>query len=202
MKILRIICRVLTWISMFITFAMMVIMVLDVLARALFGRPVRGITEWAQILLVCSMVSLGVAILSNYQIKVNMITAGFSPKAQVVLDAAVLLVSFAAIVLVGSQQIGYAIKSYSVGTIYNTIKLPEWPFIALFGLGYLFGALCNLAIFIRKVTCFFTGDWQREAKREDMDEILVYGNLQRVPGIISGDVSDGNNLNGKGEGKK
>lgn len=154
---------------------LMLLMVGEVLSRALFDRAILGSTEIAQVLLVCNMTAFGAAVMSNRQIKVNMLTAKFPMKVQVVLDVVMLFLCFLTITVLSWQQFNYAIKSYNTHIFYTSIELPQWPFIALFSLGYAVAALTILSLLIRKIVSVSKGEWEKEFQLEDMDEIFVFG---------------------------
>jgi TRAP-type C4-dicarboxylate transport system permease small subunit len=135
----------------------MVIMVIDVASRALLGRAVTGTAEWAQVLLVCCMISLGPSILSDRQIKIDILTKRLSPRGQVALDIIILLLTFLTISIIAWRQFAFCLKSAAQKDMFHTIGIPLYPFIAVFGIGYALGALSTLAVVIRKVTSFFKG---------------------------------------------
>lgn len=178
MKIIRGISRFFTWLCMGFIAALMLLMVAEVLDRAIFHRSILGSTEWAQVLLLCNMTALSAAIFSNRQIKIDVLTSRMSPKAQVIMDIVTLTLSFATIGFIAWQQVGYAIKSLNNGVFYNTIGLPQWPFIAMFAFAYAVGALTALSLVIRKIAAMVTGKWEEEAELEDMDPILVFGSME------------------------
>lgn len=175
MKIIRGINRLFTWLCMALIAALMLLMVAEVLRRAIFNRSILGSTEWAQVLLVCNMTAFGAAVLSNRQIKVNMLTTHFPMKVQVVLDLVMLILTFVTITVLSWQQFNYALKSYNSHVMYNNINLPQWPFIALFAMGYAVAALTILSLVVRKIVSVCKGDWEKEFRLEEMDEIFVYG---------------------------
>lgn len=175
MKIIRGISRFFTWLCMGFIAALMLLMVAEVLDRAIFNRSIMGATEWAQVLLLCNMTALSAAILSNRQIKIDVLTSKLGPKAQVIMDIIVLTLSFLAIAFISWQQYFYALKSLKNQVFYITIGLPQWPFVAMFAFAYAVGALTTLSLIIRKVAALATGRWEEEAKLEDMDPIFVFG---------------------------
>ena len=122
-----------------------------------------------------NMTAFGAAIISNRQIKVNMLTAKLGAKAQVIVDVVMLMLAFAAIAITAWRQAVYAVQSFHNHVSYATIKLPQWPFIAVFSIAYMVGTLATLALVVRKVGCLFRGGWDQEAVREDMDELFVFG---------------------------
>ena len=175
MKIIRGISRFFVWMTMFFIVALMLLMVAEVVLRSIFGKAILGSTEWACMLLLFELTSIGAAVLSNRMIKVNMVTVKFPPKVQVVLDIIMLLLCTGTIGVVAWRQFVYAMKSMNDGTTYVTLGLPQWPFIVLFSLAYGVGAITTLAVLIRKIANAVKGKWELEKELEDMDPIFVFG---------------------------
>ena len=175
MKIIRGISRFFVWMTMFFIVALMLLMVAEVVLRSIFGKAILGSTEWACMLLLFELTSIGAAVLSNRMIKVNMVTVKFPPKVQVVLDIIMLLLCTGTIGVVAWRQFIYAMKSMNDGTTYVTLGLPQWPFIVLFSLAYGVGAITTLAVLIRKIANAVKGKWELEKELEDMDPIFVFG---------------------------
>ena len=175
MKVIRAINRFFTWVCMALIVALMLLMVAEVLRRAIFNRAILGSTEWAQVLLVCNMTAFGASVLSNRQIKVDMLTKSLPVKVQVVLDIVTLTMAFATITVLAWQQFNFAIKSYQTHIGYINITLPQWPFVALFAFGYAVAALTTLSLIVRKIVSICKGDWEKEHRLEELDEIFVGG---------------------------
>ena len=175
MKIIRGISKFFTWLCMGFIVALMLLMVAEVLSRSIINRSILGGTEWAQVLLLCNMTALSSAILSNRQIKVDLVTSKLSPRAQVIIDTVVLTLAFATIAFLAWQQFSFSMKSLNNKVFYTTIGIPQWPFIVMFSFAYAVGALTTLSLVIRKIAAMVSGQWEKEAELEDMDEIFVFG---------------------------
>lgn len=175
MKVIRGISRFFVWLTMVFIAALMLMMVAEVVLRTFFRSSILGATEWAALLLLFDLTSMGAAILSNRMIKVNMITVRMPKKVQVILDIILLFLCFAAIGYTAWRQFMYSMTSMNNGVRYTTIGLPQWPFIALFALSYGVGAITALSVMIRKIVNAVRGNWLREAELEDMDPIFVFG---------------------------
>ena len=202
MKIIRGVSRFFTWLCMGFIAALMLLMVAEVLDRAVFNRSIMGSTEWAQVLLLCNMTALSSSILSNRQIKIDMVTSRFSPKVQVIIDTVILTLTFATIAFISWQQLIYTLESFTNKIFYNTIGLPQWPFIAMFTFAYAVGALTTLSLVIRKIAALASGNWESEAKLEDLDEIFVFGKKKyaELQAAKKENASDGSEF-GKGDEK-
>jgi len=175
MKVIRGISRFFVWMTMFFIVALMLLMVAEVFLRSVFGKAILGSTEWACMLLLFELTSIGAAVLSNRLIKVNMVTVKFSAKAQVILDIIMLVLCSGIIGLVAWRQFMFAMKSMSDGTKYVTLGLPQWPFIVLFSLAYGVGAITTISVLIRKIVNAAKGNWKLEKELEDMDPVFVFG---------------------------
>jgi len=175
MKVIRGISRFFVWMTMFFIVALMLLMVAEVFLRSVFGKAILGSTEWACMLLLFELTSIGAAVLSNRMIKVNMVTVKFSAKAQVILDIIMLILCSGIIGLVAWRQFMFAMKSMSDGTKYVTLGLPQWPFIVLFSLAYGVGAITTISVLIRKIVNAAKGNWKLEKELEDMDPVFVFG---------------------------
>ena len=175
MKVIRGICRFFTWVCMIMIAVMMLLMVADVIARSVFNNPITGATEIVQILLVCNMSAMGAAVLSGRMVEVNMLTSSMKPKTQVILDIIILIFTLAIIVLLCIQQFKYGVKQLNSNVIWTSIKVPQWPFVMLFGLSYAVGGLTVITTIIRKIMSAIHGDYEKEVKLGTMDPAFVYG---------------------------
>ena len=188
MKVIRGISRFFVWMTMFFIVALMLLMVAEVILRSIFGKAILGSTEWACMLLLFELTSIGAAVLSNRMIKVNMVTVRFSAKAQVILDIIMLTLCSGIIGLVAWRQFMFAMKSMSDGTKYVTLGLPQWPFIVLFSLAYAVGAITTIAVLIRKIVNAAKGKWKLEKELDELDPVFVFGKhipekLQKLMGM-------------------
>lgn len=182
MKVFRAISHFFVWLCMFFILALMLLMVTDVVLITFFKTSIIGTTEWAAMLLLFELTAMGASILSNRMIKVNMVTQYFSKKAQAILDVVIVFLCCGVIGFTSWRQFEYSIQSLHNGVKYATIGLPQWPFIALFGMAYGVAAITALAVVIRKIINICKGKYLLEAEIEDMDPIFVFG--KRLPAKI------------------
>ncbi len=175
MKIIRGICHVFVWLCMLFTLAMMLLMVAEVLSRWLLNRAILGSTEWACVLLCCTMSSFGAAVLCNRMTKVDIVTSHLKPKAQVILDIFVLFFAAVAIGVLSWRQGVYAVTTYQQHVFYNNINMPKWPFVAVFSLSYGVGALTALCVMIRKICSAVKGEYEKEVRLGDADFEFAFG---------------------------
>ncbi|MBR2880214.1 MAG: TRAP transporter small permease subunit [Oscillospiraceae bacterium] len=175
MKVIRGLCRVFTVLCMIFVSAMMLLMVAEVCYRTFFNRSIIGGTEWAQILLLLNMSSFGAAVLANRQVKVNILTSKFSPKAQVILDIIIVFFAALAIAALSAAQFGYTMTSFKQNISYVNIPVPQWPFVAVFAMSYGVAAITGILLVVRKIIAAVKGEWELEAALEDTDELFAFG---------------------------
>ena len=198
MKVIRGLCRVFTVLCMIFVSAMMLLMVAEVLYRTFFNRSIIGGTEWAQILLLLNMSSFGASILANRQVKVNILTSRFSPKAQVIFDIVILFLSAAAIGALSAAQFGYTLTSFKQHISYVNIPVPQWPFVAVFAMSYGVAAITAVLLVVRKIIAAVKGEWELEAALEDTDELFAFGRTGVIAGVLerkkNGDTNAGGDI--------
>jgi len=175
MKIIRGLCHVFVWLCMLFTAAMMLLMVAEVLSRWILNRAILGSTEWAQVLLCCTMSSFGAAILCNRMTKVDILTSHLKPKTQVILDIFMLFLAAVAIGVLSWRQGAYAVTTYNQHVVFDNIRLPKWIFVAVFSMSYGVAALTTLCVMIRKIVSAVHGEWEKEVKLGDADWEFAYG---------------------------
>ena len=175
MKIIRGLCRFFVWLCMIFIVAMMVLMVAEVVRRALFNKAILGSTEWAQVLLCCTMSAFGAAVLTNRMTKVDILTSRMKPKTQVLIDIVTLLLAAVSIGALAWAQGAYALKVYKQHVFYTNIGLPQWPFVAVFAMSYAVAAIATLGVTIRKIVSAAKGEWEKEVRLGDADPIFAFG---------------------------
>lgn len=175
MKVVRIIGVISTYICMILVALMMLLMVSDVFARVVFTRPIPGATEWVQVMLVCCMTSLGASIMTGSMVEINMLTKRLKPRAQVVLDVVVLFISLAIIILIAIQQFRTGNRSMQNNVVWSSVKVPQWPFLYLFGFSYAVAAIVVIMTIIRKIIALAKGNVEEEVRLGSIDKEFAFG---------------------------
>lgn len=175
MKVVRIIGVISTYICMILVALMMLLMVSDVVARVVFTRPIPGATEWVQVMLVCCMTSLGASIMTGSMVEINMFTKRLKPRTQVILDVFVLFISLAIIVLIAVQQFRAGNRSMQNNVVWSSVKVPQWPFLYLFGFSYAVAAVVVIMTIIRKIIALAQGNEEEEVRIGSIDKEFAFG---------------------------
>lgn len=130
-----------------------VLVVLDVLLRALFSKPISGTSEYVgYIIILASFFGLGFCTEDRSHLKVDLLVQLLSEKAQVINDMvnAVMVAGVATIMLYAS--INQGIITYGLKTKGAFSGVPNWPFYLLMGLGYLPVLLGSINNFIEDIS--------------------------------------------------
>ena len=149
--------------------AMMLLMVSEVIARTVFSRPIPGATEWVQVMLVCCMTSLGASIMVGSMVEINMFTKRLKPVPQVVLDIIVLIITLIIVILIAIQQVRAGSRSMQNNVVWSSVRVPQWPFLFLFGFSYAVAAVVVLMTIIRKIIALAQGRAEEEVKLGSVD---------------------------------
>lgn len=176
MKVVRIIGLICSYICMFLLAAMALLIVSDVIARHIFHSPIQGGAEWAQVLLVSCMTSLGASIMTGSMVDIDMLTKTFKPKAQLILEVIILIASFVMIVLIAYQQFVQGMRSLDRNVVWSAINFPQWPFLVLFGVSYAVAALVVIMTIIRKIIVLAKkGNYAEENQLGSVDWEFAFG---------------------------
>jgi TRAP-type C4-dicarboxylate transport system permease small subunit len=144
MKKLALLSKVFGYLASAGVVAMMIIMVLDVIMRYFFIKPIIGATEIAQMLMVVIFLALPQATLDESHIDVDLVVSKFPQKVKAVIGIVVKFFTFCISILFTWQAFEMAAMSKLMKIAYSLIKIPEHPFYILTGLA--FAAMCVVLV--------------------------------------------------------
>ena len=106
--------------------AMMLLTVVDVLLRAFFGYPVRGMLELIELGLACTVfLGMPAVFLRKEHLVVDVIDQLTGPAVVRLLDLAAALVSFGLLALMGWQMVPVARGMYEFGDVTSDLSIPR-----------------------------------------------------------------------------
>lgn len=108
---------------------MVAITVLDVLARHLIGRPVPGVIEFNEVLMVCVVfLGLGLSQKDKAQIRAELFISRLSSKARRGFDVFALILGWCFWTLLSVQAVSRGWESFVMGEYREgLLKFPMWP---------------------------------------------------------------------------
>ena len=131
--------------------AMMLLIVVDVVLRTFFNKPITGATEITQMLMAGMLLGFAKSCLGNDNLKVDVVVERLPHKVQCIID---ILTSIACIVI--SIMLSWriwvnAMYHLDKGLTYLTLaSVPKWPFIVILAVG-LAGGVFGLLLRIIKL---------------------------------------------------
>lgn len=144
MKIAKIISAILNIISIAAVLAMLVLVVADVVMRAIFNNPIVGATEIVRMMMICITPSFVCAVIEDKHIKVGLIMDRLGRKGQMVVDLITLLMTSGICALLSWQAWVYTKYAIKFKEYYTLLKIPKWPFELIFCIAMAFTALAVL----------------------------------------------------------
>lgn len=140
-------------VQLFSILAAAFLVVLDVLLRALFSKPISGTSEYVgYIMILASFFGLGSCTVDRSHLKVDLLVQLMSEKAQVINDMinAVMVSAVATIMLYAS--VNQSLITFKLKTKGTFSGVPNWPFYLLMGLAYLPVLLGSINNFVEDVS--------------------------------------------------
>ena len=131
--------EVVAWISRIVTVVMMLLITFEVIARKFFGFSLVGTVETVSALMVV-IVFLGwsYAESKGAHVAVTFLTERLGSNTRSVLEAITILVMLGIFSIMIWQTTLYALDAWRVGLLYETAKVPIFPFRAVVPIGIFF----------------------------------------------------------------
>lgn len=117
---------------------MMVVVVANILLRAILGKPLLGTIDYVNILMALT-ISLGLAYcaLKNAHIAVEFIIEKFSAKTQALIGVMINLTGLVFWAVTAWYMTAYARNIMDTNLVASTVSIPMYPFVYLAALGFL-----------------------------------------------------------------
>jgi TRAP-type C4-dicarboxylate transport system permease small subunit len=147
MRILRLIAKAADYGSALVLFSMMILTVANSIGRSFLNSPISGTTEiCAYMLLMIIGLGIGAAAFERKHIKVDLVMDHLPKKAQLVIDTAMLILTF---IMLGIMTWANARQAIIIPTRYTAaIGIPDTPFKWVFAVGWGLCCLGSLAVLI------------------------------------------------------
>ncbi len=138
----------------FILFILIFLTVGDIIGRKFAGvvsfmNPIPGtfeLTEYALIVIVFA--SIGYTQLRGEHISIDVVTSHFPKRAQAILDCIMYLACIAMFALVAWQSFIYAGRLHAGNNVSAVLKIPQYPFAIVIGIGSIIYCLAVLLSFL------------------------------------------------------
>jgi TRAP-type C4-dicarboxylate transport system permease small subunit len=150
-KILGHVAKICGYLGGIAIIVLLVIMVLDVVLRRFFGRPIVGATEVAQLSMVFIFLAAPLTTLENRHIKVDTLMDVFPKKVQVVIDIIIYLLTIVMCTVMGWRAYQMSHLSRRLEVDYSLLKIPEYPMLWVLAASFFLIAIMVMGQLIKKV---------------------------------------------------
>ena len=137
--IVKKICSITDFIAGICFFAVMVLILINIIMRRIFGMPITGTAEMVGLM---TATGLGFALanceLNDGNIAMSILTDRLSKKTQQIINTLIYLVSLGFWTMVIWRMFVYGSSAFSRGLVSSTVSIPIYPFIFLLGLNVFF----------------------------------------------------------------
>ena len=120
---------------------MIVLVCVDVLLRKVFQISMVGVTEITQMMWICMILGWGSSVYGPDNLKLDLMVDRFPAKARNIIDSVVTVIMIAACILFAKEIFSNAAFYAEKGTKFSLLKLPQYPFIVVIGIGIIGGAV-------------------------------------------------------------
>ena len=151
-KVMRLITRVLMYISVIAVSIMTVLTVVDVVRRYIIGLALTGVVEYCQMCLIVSMTAMAYALVENKWIVVNVFVERFPKALNLFFEVFMGVLSFVFLTMVGVQLLTQVGQSMNMREAYFMIGVPKWPMYLALGISFLACSLATVVYVYERVT--------------------------------------------------
>jgi len=141
----RIITRLFIYVSFAALLALLILTVIDVVRRMIFGIALTGVAEFSQIFLIVSLCAMAQALIEGKFIVVTTLVERFHKWLNLGVEVFMGICSLAFFALVGWQLISQVESSILFREAYFMIQVPRWPMYGILGSSLLACGLATIA---------------------------------------------------------
>ncbi|MCL2366497.1 MAG: TRAP transporter small permease [Oscillospiraceae bacterium] len=152
--VIKIITRIFLYISYASMLILLVLTVVDVVRRFIFGIAMTGVTEYSQILLIISMTAIAHTLVEGRYVAVGTLVELFPKRLNLAIEVIMGVLSFAFFLMVGSQYILLIESSIRFREAYFMIGVPRWPLLGVLGASFLACALGTVVYVYERIVKF------------------------------------------------
>ena len=177
------VCRYLCYAAAIVTLLMSIAMVVDLVSRLAFGRPISGMIELQTYMLVfMAFFSIAYTMLKNQHVSVDLLTGMMSPKTNSILQSIFSIWGAFLFGAMGWLSAARALEAFRREEISDIIRMPFWVLYAAAALGTFLLALTLVALLFSHLS----GLYQQHKERGGFTPILVGILILSILGICSG----------------
>jgi len=184
--VVRIITRLFLYISYAALMALLIMTVIDVVRRLIFGIAMTGLTEYSMIFLIVCMAAMSYALVEGRFINVGALVDMLPKGLNLVLEIFVGIAGLIFFALVGWQLIALIESSMRVfREAYFVIGVPRWPMYGMLGLSFVSCALATIVYVYERIVNF------KDPKERDILDDPELGFMKETVDIFDNEEMEG-----------
>ncbi len=142
-KVVKVLNTVVEIIAIAFIIAMLCVVCANVVMRYIFRAPITGAAEITQMLMICMTACMAPALMRGQHVWIDLITSKFNRVVSIILDLITIAASAFVYGMISNGLFHQMMNSMAKNKRYSLLKLPEWPFLMIFGI-----ATAVLAVFM------------------------------------------------------
>jgi len=152
--VVKMITHLLIHVSYVALVALLVLTVIDVVRRFIFGLAMTGVTEYSQIFLIVCMTAMAHTMIEGKFIGVSTLVEMFPKWLNITIEVIMGIFAMVFFTLVGVQLIDQVDSSIMFRESYFMIGVPRWPMYAALGVAFLACTLSTIVYVYEKIVNF------------------------------------------------
>lgn len=132
-KLVKVLNTVVEIIAIAFILAMLCVVCANVVMRYIFRSPITGAAEITQMLMICMTACMAPALMRGQHVWIDLITSKFNHIASIILDLITIAASAFIYGMISNGLFRQMMNSMAKNKRYSLLKLPEWPFLLIFG---------------------------------------------------------------------
>ena len=149
--VVKILTRLFIYVSYAALLALLILTVVDVVRRLVFGVALTGVTEYSQIFLITSMTAMAHTLIEGKFIVVNTLVEKFPKWINLSFEIFMGVCALAFFTMVGLQFVNQVESSMLFRESYFMINVPRWPMYGVLGASFLACALATIVYIYHRV---------------------------------------------------
>jgi len=140
-----------TYCSIGVVAALMLLTVGDVTGRYLFNYPIVGTTEMTEYLMACMLLAMAPCALKGQHVRIDLVMQFLPQRVQGVLDIIFYIVALFTVAMLTWTSFKQSLTVLKYGARSSMLKIPEFPFITVLVVSYAILFLAFGILLIQKI---------------------------------------------------
>lgn len=164
--------------------AMLCVVCANVVMRYFLRSPITGAAEITQMLMICMTACMAPALMRGQHVWIDLVTSKFNRVASIILDLITIAASAFIYGMISNGLFRQMIKSMAKNKRYSLLKLPEWPFLMIFGVATMVLAISMIIYLVDRMIVYAKG-------KTPTNEFSGYANEKTMLDELADETTEG-----------